>query len=119
VARLTDPEVERCYRNALANWQYNGFVVYEKDAADWIRANLDGVSFREFSRLLNEYVVCHGGEIDQVVERRFNWINKWSHHYDLRPTIQGVRLYVETRLHYRDFNDPDDPVIFVVHVKPA
>lgn len=59
-----------------------------------------------------------GGEIDQVVETRPQW-NFWSHHYDLRLTINGRLVYVETRLKYNNPADPDDPVIFVVNIHLA
>jgi hypothetical protein len=59
-----------------------------------------------------------GGEIDKVVETRPEW-NFYSHHYDLRPTINGRLIYVETRLEYKDPADPDDPIVFVVNIHPA
>ena len=43
MAKLTDPEILLCYRNALRNWRYEGFVVFEKDAAEGLRKHLDGV----------------------------------------------------------------------------
>jgi len=119
MAKLTDPEIERCYQNALRNWKFSGFVIYDKDADSWVRENLEGVTFQRLSELLFEFVVNQGGEIDQVVEQRFNWVGEWSHHYDLRPIINGIALYVETRLRYRDPDDPDDPIIHVVNVKRA
>ena len=29
---LTDPERSRCFLNALANWRYDGYIVFAKDA---------------------------------------------------------------------------------------
>jgi len=119
MAKLTDPEIENCYQNALRNWRYEGYIVYKKDALAWMVNNLEADLFDQFSRLLYEFVVIEGGEIDQVVEQRFNWIDQWSHHYDLRPIIDGRKFYVETRLSYKNPGDPDDPIIYVVNVKPA
>lgn len=118
MAKLTDPEIERCYHNALRNWNYDGFIVYEKDGAEGLLLHV-GMAPKDFSKLLHDFVLVQGGEIDQVVEQRPNWIGQWSHHYDLRPVVNGVPIYVETRLRYRDARDPDDPVIHVVHIKPA
>jgi hypothetical protein len=64
-------------------------------------------------------VVEQAGEIDQVEETREQWRNKWDYHYDLRPVLAGIKLYVETRLHYRNANDPDDPIIYVVNIHRA
>lgn len=119
MAKLTDPEILGCYINALRNWRPEGFVVFQKDAALGLRKHLDGVTQTGFKEQLYLHVVVDGGEIDQVVERRHTWRDKWSHHYDLRPVISGVKMYVETRLDYSKPSDPDDPVIYIVNVKPA
>jgi hypothetical protein len=51
-----------------------------------------------------------------VAETRENWRDQYSHHYDLRPVIEGRKLYVETRLIYSKPDDPDDPVIYIVSI---
>jgi hypothetical protein len=119
MAKLTDPEILLCYRNALRNWRYEGFVVFEKDAAEGLRKHLDGVTPKGFKEILHQFVVVEGGEVDQVTEERENWRYKWSHHYDIRLVIGGVKFYVESRLHYSNPADRDDPVIYLVHIKPA
>ena len=91
----------------------------EKDAAEGLRKHLDGRTQKSFKELLFRFVVLDENEIDQVVERRENWRDVWSHHYDLRPTIDGVQYYIETRLAYRKPEDADDPVIYLVNIKPA
>jgi hypothetical protein len=116
---LTDPEVLTCYYNALRNWHFEGYVVFMKDAAEGLRKHLDGYTQKGFKALLHKFVVIDGSEIDQVVEGRENWRDEWSHHYDLRLEINGVRIYVETRLSYTDPSDPDDPVIYLANIKPA
>jgi len=119
MATLTDPEVLSCYHAALRNRRFEGYVVFMKDAAEGLRKHLEGHNQKGFKELLYEFVLEEGGEIDQVVERRENWRDEWSHHYDLRPMIDGVRIYVETRLSYSDPSDPDDPVIYLANIKPA
>jgi hypothetical protein len=61
MARLTDPEILSCYCNALANWQFAGFVDFTTIAAEWLRTEL-GESQRDFARRLFEFVRA-GGEI--------------------------------------------------------
>jgi hypothetical protein len=116
VAKLTDPEILACYCNALANWRYAGFVDFSPLAAQWLKKELNETQ-RQFAKRLHEFVQA-GGEVDQVVETRPEW-NVWAHHYDLRLTVNGIDLYVETRLKYDDPSDPDDPVITVVNVHLA
>ena len=116
MARLTDPEILTCYRNALANWRYAGFVDYAPLAIDWLEREFRDAE-RDFTKMLHDFVQA-GGEIDQVVETRPEWTT-YSHHFDLRPTAGGRVLYVETRLDYTDPSDPDNPVITVVNIHPA
>ena len=119
MARLTDPEILNCYHNALKNWRYTDFIQFKKGAAQWLRRELGGFTLQHFAELLHDYVVLDGGEIDQVAETREPWRDQFSHHYDLRPVVNGVKLYVETRLIYSNAKDPDDPVIYVVNIHPA
>ena len=84
-----------------------------KDAAEGMKKHLAGYTLKEFKEQLYQFVIAEKGKIDQVVENRENWRDKWSHHYDLRPVVDGVKIYVETRLRYKNPSDPDDPVIFL------
>jgi len=70
---------------------------------------------REIARLMHEYV-AQGGVIDEVVERRAEWFDKYRYHYDLRFVIDDRPVYVETRLHYRSPVVPDDSWICVVNI---
>ena len=89
--------------------------MYYTDLAErWLRKELRGYTQRRFGEVLHLFVEA-GGEVDQVVETRPEWLMH-SHHYDLRPTVAGRKLYVETRLLA---DDPDDPTIFIVNIKPA
>ncbi len=115
--KLTDPERLKCFLAALANWRYDGFLEFRPLAQDWLQQEMPNLTQRELRRILFAHVQA-GGEIDEVVERRPEWAD-FGFHYDLRPTVVGKRLYVESLLKYRDPedpDDPDDPVIIVVNV---
>jgi hypothetical protein len=114
---LTDPDFLACYKNALSNWRYEGYINFTALAQDWIRINLSNTTPREIGRLMHEYV-AGGGEIDQQRETRPEW-NMHGYHFDLRIPTAGRLIYIETRLFYADPADPDDPVIQVVNVHDA
>lgn len=116
MARLTDLEILTCYRNALANWLYDGFVKYSPLAEEWLQKRT-GVTPREFSRFIHDFVRA-GGQVDQIRETRPEW-TVHDFHYDLRFTLNGNDLYVETRLEYKDPSDPDDSMITVVNIHLA
>src|SRR5262245_49867019 len=117
-----DPEWLTCYRNALANWRYEGFVVFHERAQEWLRVELDGMSAQEAARLLHEFV-AGGGQVHQVVETRQietrEEVRSGGYHYDIRIVIGRRRIYFETLLVYEDPDDPDDPLIHVVSVHDA
>ena len=58
---LTDPVRCRCYRAALANWRYAGYVNFGKDASRWL-----GVELREYTH----------GQLAQLLTNTFgrSWI---------------------------------------------
>jgi hypothetical protein len=113
---LTDPERLRHYREALKGWSCSGCVTWECLARQWVRANLPGLTPQEVSRLMWEHVQA-GGEIDEVPERRPDWIQHKFHH-DLRLRIAGRLVYVETRL-LMDDRDVADSTINVVNIHDA
>ena len=117
MAPLTDEDRLRAYKDALSNWEVTGYVCFEltETAQKWLRTEFDGVTQKEFTRLMWEYV-SSGGEIDEVRETRPEWSDDYEFHYDLRFKIQGEPVYVETRLHYRPPFKPDEPSILVVSV---
>jgi len=78
---LTDPELLTCYKNALANWRYEGYVVFTDLAQEWVRTNLPNRSSKDLGRLMQEYVAA-GGEIDQQKETRPEW-DAHEFHFDL------------------------------------
>jgi hypothetical protein len=116
---LTDPERLRCYKSALANRRYDGFITFTKDALRWLHAELPDFSPRDIAQMLHNHVAAQGDkEIDEQRETREQW-RMHDYHYDLRIGIAGRLVYFETRLSYRNPNDPDDPLIDVVNIHDA
>ena len=120
MARLTDPAILDRYKQALADWRVTGaIIVDEKQALDGLKTYLEGVTQRDFKEALYRFVFDEDGEIKQVKEVRDWWpCNQWDYHYDLCPTINGVKIYVETRLAPRDPRPGDEPQIIVVNIHP-
>ncbi len=119
MARLTDPEILARYKQALADWEFEGAIVLKGRAPESLRTTLEGVTEKEFKETLYRFVCEENGEIDQVKEEREPWRYHWEWHYDLRPTIHGMKLYIETRLYPESFSSRHDPIIQVVQIKPA
>lgn len=117
---LTDPERSRCFLNALANWRYDGYIVFAKDAVRWLGAELPDYPFKELRRLLYEHVQANGCAcVDEQVETREGWRDQHPFHHDIRMRIDGRLVYFEMRLIYRNPDDPDDPLIRVVNAHGA
>jgi hypothetical protein len=117
--RLTDPDILARYKQALTEWNIEGAIELEGRAHEGLRTTLEEVTVKYFKEALYRFVCEENGEIDQVKEEREPWRNHWEWHYDLRPTINGVKLYVETRLYPESFSSRQDPMIRVVQIKPA
>jgi hypothetical protein len=117
--RLTDPDILARYKQALAEWRCGGAIELIGRAHEGLRTTLEGVTVKEFKEALCCFVHEENGDIYQVKEEREPWCKDWEWHYDLRPTINGVRLYVETRLFPESMTSRQEPVIHVVQVKPA
>ena len=116
MAPLTDPIRLQAYKDALANWSFDGYIQFEltEAAFQWIRRELDAVTLNDIGRLMYEYVEA-GGVIDEVRETRPEWSDH-EYHYDLRFTIQDKRIYIESRLYFRLPLDPDESSILVVNI---
>ena len=117
MAPLTDPTRLAAYKDALGNWRFDGYVRFDEltqSAYEWIKRELDGISLREIGRLMHEHVEA-GGVVDEVRETRPEWPDE-RFHYDLRLTIQGVPVYIETRLRYWVPFVPDESWILVVNI---
>jgi hypothetical protein len=119
MARLTDPDTLARYQQALAEWEVEGAIELIGRAHEGLRTTLEGVTVKYFKEALYRFVSQENGAIDQVEEDREPWRNAWEWHYDLRPTIHGVKLYVETRLHPESFSRHQEPTIRVAQIKPA
>jgi hypothetical protein len=116
VAPLSEPERLAAYKDALANWRFEGYVRFEltETAYAWIKRELSNLSLKEIARLMHEHVEA-GGEIDEVPETRPQWAD-YEFHHDLRFTIQDTPIYVETRLHYSRPFIADGSTIIVVNI---
>ena len=116
VPSLTDSTRLAAYRDALGNWNVIDYIQFElsEEAHRWIKRELDGVTLKEIKWLMHEYVAA-GGAIDEVVETRPEW-SDYGHHYDLRFSIGSKRVYLETRLNYREPLVPDESWILVVNI---
>jgi hypothetical protein len=114
---LTDPDRLKAFKDALRNWEFTGYITFQltEQAGRWIRQTFGNITLKEISRLMHEYVAA-GGEIDEVVEQRTQWRDLYEYHHDLRFEIQGVRVYIETRLIYRLPINIDDTSIIVVNI---
>jgi hypothetical protein len=120
MARLTDPDTLARYKQALTEWEVKGAIVLEgRRAHGGLRTTLEGMTVAEFKEALYRFVCHENGEIDQVKEEREGWCEQWEWHYDLRLTINGVKVYVETRLHPESFASREDPTVLVVQIKPV
>ncbi len=119
MARLTDPDILARYKQALADWDIEGALELMGRAHEGLRTTLEGVTEKYFKEALYRFVFEENGEIDQVKEQREPWCKDWEWHYDLRPAINGVRVYVETRLFPESFSSSREPIIYVVQIKPV
>ena len=119
MARLPDPEILARYQQALIDWEIEGAVDLRGRAPEGLRSTLEGVTVRDFKEALYRFVCIDGGEIDQIKEERDPWCKQWEYHYDVRPTISGVKLYVETRLYPESFSSKREPTVLIFQIKPA
>lgn len=116
MAPLTDPDRLASYKDALSNWNFEGYIRFEltETAYVWVKRELSNISLKEIGWLMFEYVEA-GGEIDEVRETRPEW-SDYEFHYDLRFSIQDKPVYIETRLHYKLPFKPNYPFVIVVNL---
>lgn len=117
MAPLTDPDRLQAFKEALSNWHLNGYIEFRltQTAYEWIKREFDSLTLKEIGRLMHEYVE-DGGEVDEVVETRPEWSSDYEFHHDLRLTIQGKPVYIETRLRYKLPIKRDSSSILVVNI---
>jgi len=101
MAPIADPIRLQAYKDALSNWHFRDYIKFalNEQAHNWIKKELDNISYKEIGWLMCEYV-ANGGEIDEQPEKRSEWPD-YEFHHDLRFTIQNKPVYIETRLNYR------------------
>lgn len=104
----------RCYRCALRNWNFRGYVQFKPRVEEDLTNLLPGLSLLEIAHELHRYVEA-GGKVDEQKERRPDYVS-YEYHFDLRVEIGGRLVYFETILLAEDPDDPDDPVIQIVSV---
>ena len=97
MARLEDERILAVFRDALAEWNCDGFVVWKRRPTEWVDENLDGHTTTLVALQMYKHVQ-QGGEIDQVRERRPEYADRYEFHYDFRFAIGGRRVYIETVL---------------------
>ena len=119
MARLTDPDILARYQQALTDWRIEGAIQLIGRAHAGLRTTVEGMTVQEFKEALYRFVCEQGGEIDRVKEQREPWREQWEWHFDLRPTLHGVTVYVETRLYPESLASNEEPIIKVVQIKPA
>jgi hypothetical protein len=108
---LTDAAIQCQYKTALSLWDCNGYIMFKYPARAYIEAEFEGMTTRNFGRLMFEHV-DGGGPIYQIPETRDEW-SEWPYHYDLYVPVGSKTAYVETVL---CDDEPDDCVINVVNV---
>ena len=59
----------RCFRNALRNWNFTGYITFKELAAEWLSSQLSEYVPRDIGCALMLHVES-GGEIDEQPERR-------------------------------------------------
>lgn len=118
---LDDPDRLAAYKDALSNWNFgdggtNSYIRFElnEQAYKWIKAKIGDITLKELGRLMFEYV-DKGGVIDEQPETRPEW-SEYEFHWDLRFEVNGVPVYIETRLIYRRPIKLDESSILVVNI---
>ena len=114
MAPLTDVAILAKFRHALCEWNCTGYVTWKPGAREWVEDNLEGFTTRAIAEEMFRFLEA-GGQVDQVRETRREWTEQ-RFHYDLRLSIAGRLLYIETILVE---DDPRDPTIHVVSIHDA
>jgi hypothetical protein len=92
----------------------SGGVSWKRVPAEWVRKNLDGLTQEAINCLMQKHIE-DGLEIDQVVETREAYRDRYQFHYDFRIVISGRLIYIETVLDETKMG----PIVAVVSVHPA
>jgi len=95
MTRLSDLGILAKFMEALAEWNCDGFIQWNRRSAEWVRKNLDGVSQKAIGQAMYEHALS-GGEIDQARENYEGYRDRHPYHYDFRISFADRRLYIET-----------------------
>ena len=114
MTRLSDPGVLATFLEALKEWNCDGYIQWNRRAAEWLRRNLDGWSQKAVGQAMHDHVVS-GGEIDQAKENYEGYRDAHPYHYDFRIPIAGRPLYIETVIDDTSMG----PTITIVNIKDA
>lgn len=114
---LTDPERLQAYLNALNNWRFRGYIVPQltDQCYRWLRDELNEITLPKIIESMHDYVAA-GGTIHEVRETRSEWSDQFDYHYDLRFSIDGKSIYIETRLCFSPPFVLDEPTILLVNI---
>jgi hypothetical protein len=112
MAPLRDPDLLKKFLEALTEWRCDGYIVWKRRAAEWLRKNLDGCTQQTVNKAMHDHFV-DGGEIDQTKENYEGYRDTHPYHYDFRLSVDGRPLYIETV-----FDDTRmGPTITIVNLK--
>ena len=104
------------YREVLLRFGLvTDYIQWKKLPQDWLGVNFPNVT----AKLVHKLMVKHAesnGKIDQVPETRPEY-SHWPFHYDLRISILGRRVYIETR--FGQEQDVEECTISVVNIHDA
>jgi hypothetical protein len=113
MGKVIDQDALDAYRHVLLTLgPITGYIQWRNLPLEWLSKNLPNVGVKLIHELMASHV-AGGGEIDQVLERRPEYVS-WRFHYDLRMPVSNRRVYVETV--FMDEPDPDDCTIWIVNM---
>ncbi len=101
------------YRQFLLKWgRFTDCIQWKSLPLEWIYAELPNLTVKFIHEQMCQYV-SSGGQIDQVEERRPEFV-VWRFHYDLRLPISNRKVYIETV--FEESTELEDCTIWVVNV---
>ena len=115
-AKPKDEAALKRYREVLLEFGHvTDYIQWKKLPEDWLGTSIPNVTKKFVHQLMVERAKSIG-EIDQVPETRPEYL-RWPFHYDLRISVFGRRVYVETR--FEQEQDVEDCTIWVVNFHDA
>jgi len=112
-AKPKDEAALKRYREVLLKFgHFTDYIQWKPLPERWLGTNIPNVT----AKLVHELMVKHAAsdaDIDQISETRPEY-SHWRFHYDLRISILGRRVYIETR--FDQEQDDEDCTIWVVNI---